>query len=335
MFSRNLFKMRLLSAVFVAVLAVSLTNVSCKSIEDKTKDVNGNSWISKFVDKVVHWLKTRGKQVKKQCFDRRKQGHAASAELGDSPLKAFGYPHFNEARRGVVVKAGVPLSYMGGHRQPIKIGSRDYVFAGYPEQILAFCACFENYRVIGESLSHTGHWVDEGNIKIQMQNVQEWGGRLDSSVFELLFKYTLERIIKYLNPVKIIKGIDCKLLGGCDAASTVDKFRAALEKIRGWLPHSADVINKIIEIYQKKEPLEQKAKDLIDFIKIEEEKKAKIRGDWIGWDNIEHKDKAIIVTLTMYDKPTNHVRSTYTMHGSNVSMKTVGEAIKEAFDREK
>jgi len=308
--------------------------VGCSSSSQKNDVAKyENGWISKFVDRIAHWLDQRKRKVSKKCFLKRKKKQIPSAADGDSPLKAFGYPHFNEARRGLTVRAGVPLSFIRGFSQPIKIGSQDYVFSGYPEEIIAFCACFENYEVIGESLSDSGHWVHEGDIKIQLQNAHI-GGRLDSSVFDLLFKYTLDRITKYLNPIQIIHGIDCQLLGGCDAVSSEAKFRKALKKIKEWLPGAEKYTEKIIELFKKKGSLKDKTKELVDFVKQEEQKKAKIRQQWIGWEHIERKEM-IIVTLTMYDKPNSNVRATYTLAGSKVSMRDIGEALKVAIDKKK
>ena len=317
--------------LLIAFLSSAVTSKSNENIRGKEDE---NSWISDFTDKVLHKLKHHGKSIGKQCFAKKKKGIVPSAEHLDSPLKNFGYPYFNEKGKQVVLKAEVPLSHIFGFRQPVKIGSRDYVIAGYPDELLAFFACFENYKVIGSSLNEQGHWIpNTGSIQIQMQNLYTKGERLSSTLYEMLFKYTLDRIIKYLNPVAIIKGLDCQILGGCDAVESLSKFKKAMEKIKKWLPGTDKLVKKILEIYQEKKPIKDKIKEIIDFIKDEQRRKAGIRKQWIGWGNVSNKDKKILVTLTMYSKPEHGVRSTYYMGHGTVSMKDIGEAVNIALEK--
>jgi len=293
------------------------------------------SWISDWAEKIMRKLKSHGKGSGKKCFAKKKKGLIPSAKDMDSPLKTFGYPHFNVEARGTVVRAGVPLSYMFGYRQPIKIGSRDYLIAGYPDELLAFFACFENYKVIGSSLNDEGHWIpNTGSIKIQMQNLNDFS-KLSSTLFDMVFKYTMDRIIRYLVPTAVIKGLDCKIMGGCDAVKTLAGFQRAIAKIKKWIPGSDKFIAKIIEVYQKDIPLEKKMKEVLDFMRKEEKRKAGIRAEWIGWENVVYSEKKILVTLTMYSKPEHGVRSTHYMKKGTVTMRDIGEALKLAFQKKK
>ena len=275
---------------------------------------------------IFETLEEEGKDIGKQCYRKKKYDCIPSAENGDSPLTTFGFPVFNEAARSVVISSDTSLSYMSYVREPVKIGLRDYVIVGYPDELIAFAACFENYNVIGSSVNREGHWNEnKGTIKIQLQNIDTGGTELNSTLFEMLFKFTIDRIIKYLNPLKVIKGFDAHILGGSGAVKNLARMTSAMNLIKPWIPGDKTLIEKMVEIYAKESPIKIKVND---FIQIFEENEAKValQKQWSGWANVR-KEGEILVTLTMYAKPENDVRCTYDVGNATITMKEVGKAI--------
>ena len=167
-----------------------------------------------------------------------------------------------------------------------------------------------------------------------MENVSRYG-KLSLNIFDIIFKYGLDRIIKHLDPVGMIKGLDCQILGGCDAVSSAEKLKKALDKILKWLPGGEKLALEVVRIFMKKCSITRKIQELLAFIKVREAREASIRKRWIGWDNVDYGEKKITLTLTMYSKPEHAVRATYRMTGASVTMGEIGEALKVAFDKKK
>lgn len=284
-------------------------------------------WISNLADLIRRLLEKKDNPGK-QCFEKKAKGIVPSAENKDSPIEVFGFPFFNEVSKSILLKAGTPLSYMFGKRQPIRIGSRDYIISGYANELQAFFDCFDKYAVIGSSLNQDGRWVSNtGTIKLQINNVDEHSTGLDSSLFDMLFKISLDRIIKYLQPTKIIKRMDAIILGSSKAASSKSEISKALDKIKEWLPGSDVFIKKFKEIFAKDISLKEKIKEFMKFVKDFQHRRSFIRKNWVGWDNV-NKRKKLIVTLTMYAKPENRLRSTYDAGKATVMMGDLSKAFK-------
>jgi len=230
------------------------------------------------------------------------------------------------------VRPGVTLSYMFGRRQPIKLGSRDYVISGWAKELIAFCKCFEDYDVIGSSLDQDGHWYpNTGSLKIQLSNVNPDSQSLNSELWEMLFKISMDRLVKFLNPMKIIAAKEAIVLGN-KSVSSLSQMQQALEKVKKWLPGSDKFIAKILELFAKEGDLKDKMKEFIQFYKDEEKKKDALRKHWVGIDNV-NKERKLMITLTMYPKPENRVRTTYNFGKATIKVKDIGEALMLFFSK--
>jgi len=290
------------------------------------------SSILDLVEKVKDFLSGKTEQLQK-CQKKKDSGEIPSAHKLDSPLETFGFPHFNVKSRSITLRPGVTLSNIF-QRQPVKLGSRDYIVCGYAKELLLFFQCFENYKVIGSSLDQDGHWkANTGTLKVQMSNVNPQSQSLNAELWEMLFKISMDRIIKYLNPIKIISEKEALVLGSRKAVSNANEFERAIEKIKEWLPGSEDFIEKLKELYKKKGDIKEKVKEFIDFMKAEQKKKAALEKQWVGMDNLDKNGK-IMVTLTMYSKPENRARTTYSFDKASVKMGDIANAIKLILDPE-
>ena len=142
--------------------------------------------------------------------------------------------------------------------------------------MLAILECFSDYEVIGSTLKDDGHWYpNTGSIKIQLENLIESKIRLipggttlgmkkvggagikrTDALWEMMFKITVPRLIKFLNPLKVVeelKGIILPTEETSDAViSTNEGYKALLTKIQEWLPGNEKLIGKLVELYADK-----------------------------------------------------------------------------------
>lgn len=340
-------KLYFLFATFLLLFTISAKG-SEKSDNDK-QEVWKRSWVTDWLKKWKDYMTGKGghPDADEKCKKRKEDGEVPSAELGDSPVKTFGFPFFDINSRSTAVRPGVTLSYMFGTRQPIKIGSRDYVVAGFPGELMAFFECFRDYKIIGSTLAQDGHWYQNGNIKIQLQNLNNVGVSTKDELWEMLFKVGVPRIIKYLNPVKIIKGMDAKIFGTKILKTKMDMMKA-LAQIKKWLPGNDNFIQKIAALFMQPCPacdkedctietlacLKNKGSKLIEFWKLEEARKDKLREKWVGWDDVTKSQRRIMVTFTMYAKPEHGVRATYNTGKSVLPVADVIDALKVFFDNQ-
>merc|ERR1712002_306177 len=334
---------------FLLLFALAAAAKAIEESEEDQKEIWKRSWIGDWLKKWKDYLMGKGghPDADKQCKKRKEDGEVPSAELGDSPVKTFGFPFFDISSRSTALKPGVTLSYMFGKRQPIKIGSRDYVVAGFPGELMAFFECFRDYNIIGSTLAEDGHWYQQGSIKIQLQNLNNVGVSTKDELWEMLFKVGMPRLIKYLNPVKIIKGMDAKIFGTKALTSKMTMLKA-LEQIKKWLPGNDDFIQKIVALFMQPCPpcdkedctletlkcLKDKGAKLIEFWKQEEARKDKLRAKWVGWDDVIKSQRRIMVTFTMYSKPEHGVRATYNTGKSVLPVAEVIDAMKIFFDNQ-
>jgi len=321
----------ILVATATVVLATHVHNIIDDDIE-QIKPANDPGWITDFGKKVVDRLTGKGEDHLKICQKTKERGGVPSAEKKDSPIDVFGFPYFHEGTKRVTVRPGVTLSYMFGRRQPIKLGSRDYVISGWAKELIAFCKCFEDYDVIGSSLDQDGHWYpNTGSLKIQLSNVNPDSQSLNSELWEMLFKISMDRLVKFLNPMKIIAAKEAIVLGN-KSVSSLSQMQQALEKVKKWLPGSDKFIAKILELFAKEGDLKDKMKEFIQFYKDEEKKKDALRKHWVGIDNV-NKERKLMITLTMYPKPENRVRTTYNFGKATIKVKDIGEALMLFFSK--
>jgi len=286
------------------------------------------SWITDLARKIKDFILGKGDDYLKTCQKTKAKGGVPSAEHGDSPLDVFGFPYFDERSRRISVKPGVTLSYMFGVRQPIKLGSRDYIISGTAKQLQSFLECFSSYEIIGSSLQPDGHWAaGVGSLKMQLSNVNPTSPRLTDDLWAMIFKISMDRIIKYLDPMRIIEDKDLLIMGGNKVIDTATDMEKLLFKIKEWLPWTDKYLQKFMELYKGKGTLQEKTDKFLKYVKGEEAKRNSLRKQWIGLDNVD-KDAQLMITLTMYDKPNNRVRSTYTFDQARVTVADVGKALK-------
>jgi len=311
---------------------ISFSIATAPDVTAKDLRINYSSKILDLVEAVKDFLTGKTEQLKK-CQKKKDNGEIPSAHKLDSPLEAFGFPYFDVKSKSITLKPGMTLSNLfKSQRIPIKLGSRDYIICGYAKEILLFFQCFENYNVIGSSLDQDGHWkTNTGTLKVQMSNVDPQSQGLDAELWEMLFKISMDRIINYLNPVNIISEKEALVLGSKRAVSNANEFEKAIKKVKEWLPGSEDFVEKIVELYKKKGNLADKVKEFIDFMKEEQKKKAVLERQWVRMDNLDKNGK-IMVTLTMYSKPENDIRTTYDFNKASVQMGEIAKAVKLLLD---
>jgi len=291
-----------------------------------TSTSDKRSAVSLILPQVEKWLK--GTKVDaKQCIKKKKDKQRPNA--WDSPIKTFGYPEIKISGQSRAIQrlfTRISLNVYEKNLTPIDVGKEDYLIVGTKDEILAFCTCFEDYKVIGKQLMEDGTWKNEGKLKIQLQNIAKWG--VNADVFDIVFKYTLERITRTLNPTGVIGEMDKALLGTTRLIDNIGKIKENIEKLRQWVPFGEIVIKKIISLVKDKTPPVKLVKDLYAFIRGQNE----VQKKWINLNKkVIDKGKKIIVTLTMYTKPENKVRATYNFDKATVTLGDIGKELKDAF----
>merc|ERR1711962_516871 len=282
--------------IFLATLALA-HSLELLQAPDVPQEDPG--WLTDLIEKFKCKIKGKCGDHLEVCKKAVEKGEIPSAKDNHSPIKQFGFPFFNEKSRSITLRPGVTLSYMFGHRQPIKLGSRDYVIAGFANELLAFFDCFKDYDIIGSSLAADGHWYpNTGSLKIQMQNLNTNSQGLNAQLWEMIFKISMDRIIKFLNPYEIIASRQALITG-----------------------------EKAIEARSELEKAITKIKAFIEFWKEQEKIKDALRKQWVGLDYV-NKENKIFVTLTMYAKPTNGVRTTYNTGKATMKVGEIGDAIR-------
>jgi len=321
--SKKRHKMKVL-LIFLATLALA-HSLELLQAPDVPQEDPG--WLTDLIEKFKCKIKGKCGDHLEVCKKAVEKGEIPSAKDNHSPIKQFGFPFFNEKSRSITLRPGVTLSYMFGHRQPIKLGSRDYVIAGFANELLAFFDCFKDYDIIGSSLAADGHWYpNTGSLKIQMQNLNTNSQGLNAQLWEMIFKISMDRIIKFLNPYEIIASRQA-LITGEKAIETLSELEKAITKIKSWLPGSEKFLRKLIELMNAEGEAKDKIKAFIEFWKEQEKIKDALRKQWVGLDYV-NKENKIFVTLTMYAKPTNGVRTTYNMGKATMKVGEIGDAIR-------
>jgi len=292
-------------------------------------------------------IKYFNKDKKDQCFKKKKDD--VSAENLDSPIKPFGYARVDELNRGItMLSPGRSLSKLNGFRKDIVVGESDFYFVGKGKDLIKFCKCFQVYEVTAKTLGDDGKWNKEnGQVKIQLENVQSWtAGNKDPNLFDMIFKMTLDRIIKELDPkakIKQILGIgrstdgetQRQFLGPSDKLEIkIDNLKKKFKEWRKWMPEKPEILDGVEKILAAANLTPKQV--LEKFLAFVNEKKTEDKpGEWQKKDYVS-TDKEIIAVLTSYPKPPNKLRATYnfgkpevTLKKPKVTMNDVGKAISE------
>merc|ERR1712002_940084 len=91
------FNMKIHLLILVVVLSI-LASVKCIELLDKDiEEVAKRSWITDWLKKWKDYMtgKAGNPDADKQCKKRKEDGEVPSAELGDSPVRTFGFPYFD------------------------------------------------------------------------------------------------------------------------------------------------------------------------------------------------------------------------------------------------
>lgn len=279
---------------------------------------NGNT-----VDNIISMNRTlllynvSEKFVQEQCNELRYNGYHQNENYSSL---IFGIPAFNESSRTVTIQPNMTSV----DKNRTQVGPNDFIVAGHYKDIVAFLKCFENETITGFSLNRNGSWEEQrGSIKIQLQNIgfDSLEQKNFSSLFDVLFKFTVERILKYLEPIDVIRGYDAPLLGGIGAVKNLQRMTSTIKTIKQWLPGNKKVMEKIIKLYAKKESIKEKINDLIMFLDVEE---ARLNGMWLECERVQ-KDEKMLLIVTMYAKQSNDASCMYDLGKASTTIKDVGD----------
>ncbi|XP_012564164.2 uncharacterized protein LOC100202753 isoform X1 [Hydra vulgaris] len=298
--------MKLLTLV---VLIVATFAVNCRRSDIKEKSTS-RSFVSDILAKFDSEFETK----KKKCEDKKKSNEVPSGKI-DSPLETYGYPNFDENTKSVTVHPGATLMLSNKVKQPIRIGSRDYVISGKAEEIVAFFECFGDYDIIGSELNLNGSWPDNtGQIKIELQNIFPGDSNFKNTLFETMFDLSMDAILKTISPA------------GKVYASGYEVIKA-LKPIMDYLPSQSDFIEKATEIYVKMISEDEKKKEMLNWLKEQDKSNKQM---WKKPENIKKNDK-LLMSLVMYTKPEKTIRATYNTGMSKISMKEIANILKLFF----
>ncbi|XP_002161932.2 uncharacterized protein LOC100207260 [Hydra vulgaris] len=295
--------MRLFTLV---VLTVATLAVNCRRSDVKVKKPT-RSFVSDIKEKYEF------NKRKKACENKKKSGEVPSGKV-DSPILAYGYPDFNQKTKSITVDPKATLILSNKVKQPIRIGSRDYVISGKAKELVAFFECFGDYDIIGSELNANGSWPDNtGQIKIELQNINPGNGNFDKTLFEVMFDMAMDAILKVIDPTGIV--------------ASAYEVEQALKPIVDFLPSPSEFIAKAKEIYVKKISKNEKKKLMLYWLK--EQDKITMRM-WKKPENVKKGDK-LLMSLVMYTKPEKTVRATYNTAQSKISMKDIAKILKVFF----
>ncbi|XP_012565582.1 uncharacterized protein LOC100215701 [Hydra vulgaris] len=294
----------------LVVLTVATFAVNCRRSNVKEKKVTIPS-LSDIMTKFKPEFETK----KKACEKKKKSNEVPSGKI-DSPLQAYGYPDFDENTKSVTVDPKATLILFNNVKQPIRIGSRDYVISGKAEELVAFFECFGDYDIIGSELNSNGSWPNNtGQIKIELQNVYPGGSNFKNTLFETMFDMGMDAILNAIfpaSPGKIAKAYEVGKL---------------LKPVADYLPSQSEFITKAKEIFKKTISEDEKKKEMLNWLKTQDNSTKQI---WKKEENVNNKEK-LLMSLVMYTKPEKTVRATYNTGMSKISMKEIAKILKSFF----
>ncbi|XP_065664929.1 uncharacterized protein LOC100202753 isoform X2 [Hydra vulgaris] len=257
-------------------------------------------------------------ETKKNACEKKKKFKEVPSGKDDSPLQAYGYPEFNQNTKSITVDPKATLMLSNKVKQPIRIGSRDYVISGKAEEIVAFFECFGDYDIIGSELNADGRWPDNtGQIKIELQNVHPEKVNFEMTLFETMFDMAMDAILKVLDSTKV--------------AASAYEIEQALKPIADYLPSPSEFIAKAKEVYVQKISKDKKKILMLNWLK-EQDKKTMAK--WEKSENVNKSDK-LLMSLVMYTKPEKNLRTTYNTALSKISMKEIANILKLFFKTKK
>ncbi|CBZ54523.1 conserved hypothetical protein [Neospora caninum Liverpool] len=262
-----------------------------------------------------------------KCEEKKKKNGIPSAADGDAPMEKFGYPHFDPHSGVSVLKAQAPLSFIGGFRQPVKVGALDWLVQGTMDDILKLLVCFGDYSALAETLGEDGRWHSDGSagpLYIQMQNTAKYQG----DVASILAAYSLDRI-----------------KGQIDAWGVIDNT------IGQWWEPGVAVAKKAVSVYETFQQIQErvpdltkekfvdgwnrianangtdKLKEIAKLLRLNPESR-ELYDTWQNLDRVDRKSK-LTVRLTAYPSR-SPTMATFAFTGNSASLEEVAAALASA-----
>ncbi|PHJ25364.1 hypothetical protein CSUI_000781 [Cystoisospora suis] len=277
------------------------------------------------------WLQKvfRSKEAKEKCKQTKRAGGIPSASNGDSPLKTFGYPNFDEQSGTTWLQRRMPLSIVNGYPAPIRVGGEDYYVQGSYDEITAFLVCFEDYQVIGSKLTPDGEWQDDeryARIYLQIENTREdirspLGGVV-SPLLRCGFEFFLRRFFKIGRALRHLTKFD-RLL----------KKIASLRHMSEFLPStSTSVLLTNWNSLERADSNEERLRELTGAVEAAHRRLG--LGEEQGWLQPENVDLSAPLTLsfTTYPRPVQGVRATLPMSSNVVTLGEIREQLLRLFE---
>ncbi|OEH77714.1 hypothetical protein cyc_04492 [Cyclospora cayetanensis] len=270
---------------------------------------------------------------KKSCKELKAEGHTPEARLGYSPVRFFGYPHYDTETQQTYLYSGVPLNIVNGFKQPIKVGRADYLVQGPPSKVLAFFDCFGEYTAIAQALTPDGHWISSPHDGMTPRPLylQVQGTTYNGTVAQILVRAALKTVVKQIDFKFQKRGmltefVEKALSGNLEASDFVlDATGArAIKDLWGYTRLSKDDLVSLVAEMSDTQSIPEKLKLLYKYMNGTEIKTTK-------WSHrkLVKKQRSIMVTLTTYPKPDAGVRSTRQMDSPKVTLQDISDALKE------
>lgn len=293
-------------------------------VEQETLKNSVRAKLAKLMQRVKQVLQDIGLLANKKCEEKKKKGGTPSAADGDSPLNTFGYPYFDERSGASFLRPQTSLSDLEGHKQPVRVGAKDWMVQGTLSDIVSLLMCFESYTVIGEFLRQDGHWDSSdgaGPLHVQLQNVNKHQG----SAAEILVGYSLDRITNLIDVWGVIDSRVGNWLGAGEGAvqqakSVYDTYKTIRERIPDLTRQSFETFwNDVAKAKTAREKL--KAFGALFY----NAGKASLHGQWQHLERVDPNGKLTAV-ITSY--PSNSpMMATFTFDTNVVLLGEIGTAL--------
>ncbi|PFH33769.1 hypothetical protein BESB_079850 [Besnoitia besnoiti] len=284
-------------------------------------------------DRFRKWLASHRatKKSTNVCKQAKKDGRIPSAAYGDSPLKSFGYPEFDEETGLTILRSRLPLTPVSGFLTPIRVGAEDYYIQGTYDKIIAFLECFEEYEVIGSTLATDGHWVEDpeqGPLYVQIQNTREGVRSPIAGIRNALFRIGFAHLAKALR----INAISRRFVG-----VSYDDILKGLNEVRQlseFLPSSTTA--DVLAAWEDVMGTQDRKKQLASIVNAVTQAITRARLDPShGWEKSEAVDLSAPLTmaLTTYPRPAHGVRATLTLPSNRVTLGAIRDTLPKLFQQ--
>lgn len=308
---------------FEEVEAEERVSAALAEVEQEQQKNVVKAKLAKVVKAVKQALRKIGLLQDRKCEEKKKSG-TPSAAHGDAPIEAFGYPYFDQNTGASILKAQVALSLIEGHKQPVRVGAKDWMAQGTLSELVSLFICFEDYPVIGEFLQPSGHWDSTegtGRLYVQLQNVNKHQG----SAGEILLSYSLDRIKGAIDMWGVIDNTVGKWFeAGVNAAKKVEAIVETYNTVRERIPDlNKESFEKFWnEVARANTPSEKMKAFATLFYNAS---RARLHGQWESLERVNPGEK-LTVFITSYPS-TSPMRATFAFDENAVTMGDIGAAL--------